>query len=269
VSRRESTFVVAHFSENSMKIATTLNGVLNRFGYRISRKPEPRMPVEATARDIEILRLVSEYTMTTPERIWALISAVRYVTGHVPGDFVECGVWRGGSAMVMAYSLLDMGIRDKKLWLYDTFQGMTQPSLEDVELSSGENAETLLRASEKSDKERDIWCFSPLAAVAANLQKTGYPAEQVKLVKGDVLQTLHVDTPDLISLLRLDTDWYASTKEELEVLYPKLHSGGVCIIDDYGYWGGSKKAVDEYLESNGIRVLLQRIDDTGRMFIKP
>ena len=251
-----------------MKISTVFNGVLNQFGYKISKKLDARMPVEATARDIEILRLVSEYTMTTPERIWALMSAVRYVTGHVPGDFVECGVWRGGSAMVMAYSLLDLGIRDKKLWLYDTFEGMTEPSLEDVELSSGEKAQTLLSRTERS-KERDIWCFSPMEDVAANLRKTGYPMAEVNLVKGDVLETLHSKSPDQISLLRLDTDWYASTKEELEVLYPKLQSGGVCLIDDYGYWGGSKKAVDDYFDNNRIRVLLQRIDDTGRMFVKP
>jgi len=253
-----------------MKIKVAINNLLNKFGYRVSRTNEVNMPIEATKRDLEILGLVREYTMTSHERIWALMSAIRYVTTlRMSGDFVECGVWRGGSAMVMALTLLDLGLSNKKIWLYDTYEGMTEPTSEDIEFCSGELAETLLRRVSKKSQARDIWCFSQIDDVATNLRSTGYPMSNVNLIKGDVLHTLNVDIPDQISLLRLDTDWYYSTKKELELLYPKLQTGGVCIIDDYGYWGGSKKAVDEYLKDNEISVLLHRIDNTARLFIKP
>lgn len=244
--------------------------VFGRFGYGLVRQDASKvLPVEATPRDREILQLVREYTMTTPERIWALLSSVKYVVANkIPGALVECGVWRGGSAMVMAYALQDCGDTERRLWLYDTFEGMTEPSNADVELATGKSASSLMEITKK-EGQRNIWCDSPLEEVTNNLLRTGFPMEHVQLVKGDVLETLRTRVPEKIALLRLDTDWYESTKAELEVLYPRLQSGGVCIVDDYGYWEGSMKAVDEYLATNGTHVLLHRIDETGRMFIKP
>jgi O-methyltransferase len=253
-----------------MPLRKSLRFVLSSFGYELVRRDAAKaFPVEATPRDRQILELVQPYTMTTPERIWALLSAVKYVVANnIPGAFVECGVWRGGSAMAIAYALKDCSKTDRTLWLYDTFQGMTEPSLADVELATGRSASSLMQASKKAG-ERNVWCDSPLEEVRKNLLSTDFPMDHVQLVKGDVLQTLQVQVPEQISLLRLDTDWYQSTKFELEVLYPRLQRGGICIVDDYGYWGGSKKAVDEYFATNAIRALLHRIDDTGRMFIKP
>lgn len=253
-----------------MPLRRSVDFVLGRLGYDLVRRDVSKVfPVEATQRDREILGLVQEYTMTTPERIWALLSAVKYVAANdIPGALVECGVWRGGSAMAMAYALQDCKQAGRALWLFDTFEGMTEPSTADVELATGRSAAALMKASKKEGK-RNVWCDSPLEEVTNNIRKTGFPIERVHLVKGDVLQTLRTRVPEQISLLRLDTDWYESTRMELEVLYPRLQRGGICIVDDYGYWGGSKKAVDEYFASNGIHVLLHRIDDTGRMFVKP
>lgn len=89
-------------------------------------------------------------------------------------------------------------------------------------------------------------------------------SSQVILIEGDVLETLvkTQNIPGKISVLRLDTDWYESTKKELEVLYPKLAVGGVLMIDDYGYWGGAKKAVDEYF-ADIPRPFLQYTDSAG------
>jgi O-methyltransferase len=88
------------------------------------------------------------------------------------------------------------------------------------------------------------------------------------LVPGRVEETLAFDLPDQIALLRLDTDWYESTKVSLEQLYPRLVPGGVLIIDDYGHWQGCRKAVDDYFYKTDQKILLQRIDYTGRIGIK-
>jgi O-methyltransferase len=85
---------------------------------------------------------------------------------------------------------------------------------------------------------------------------------------GKVEDTFPKDTPDKIAILRLDTDWYESTRHELIHLYPKLSIGGVLIIDDYGHWEGARKAVDEYINDNTLRILLNRIDYTGRIAVK-
>jgi hypothetical protein len=106
------------------------------------------------------------------------------------------------------------------------------------------------------------------ADVEANVRSTGYPFEQFTFVEGDVSQTLQQTVPEKIALLRLDTDWYESTKTELEVLYPRLSVGGVCIFDDYGHWQGARRAVDEYFDGLGYRPYMHPIDYSGRVLIK-
>ena len=89
-----------------------------------------------------------------------------------------------------------------------------------------------------------------------------------RFVEGDVAQTLHQSAPETIALLRLDTDWYESTRLGLEVFYPRLSVGGVCILDDYGHWQGARKAVDEYFGGQSYRPFMHPIDFSGRLFIK-
>lgn len=206
--------------------------------------------------------------MTSAERLWALIRAVRYVVDNaIPGDFVECGVWRGGSAMAIALTLKDLGA-ERQLWLYDTFAGMTAPTGNDVQAGTGKSAGHLLSRARK-DESNKVWCIASLDDVTANMASTAYPPERVVYRVGDVAETLLDARPAEIALLRLDTDWYESTKVELEVLFPLLRPGGVCIVDDYGHWEGARQAVDEYLGAHQLKPLLHRIDDTGRIFIKP
>jgi len=114
-----------------------------------------------------------------------------------------------------------------------------------------------------------MWALAPLERVQQNMASTGYPAELVRYHKGKVEDTLPEAAPDGVALLRLDTDWYESTRHELVHLYPRLASGGVLIIDDYGFWRGSREATDEYLESVGWPVLLTRVDQSGRIGVKP
>lgn len=231
--------------------------------------PKSALPPEASNRDREILSQVQPFTMTSSDRLWSLMQAVRYVVqANIAGDFVECGVWRGGSAMTMAMVLSELRRKDRRIWLYDTFEGMTPPTQHDVENHTGRTAQDLLKASGR-ETGRNVWCIASEEDVTANLQTTGYPSEMLTIRKGDVVQTLKQDLPERIALLRLDTDWYESTEAELQHLYPRLVSGGVCIIDDYGYWRGARKAVDEYFHAHSIHALVHKIDFTGRIFIKP
>ena len=212
------------------------------------------------AASLSVLRRVLPYTMTSPARIVAVCSAVKYVeANNIPGAFVECGVWKGGSSMAAALTF----VVPRPLFLFDTFAGMSAPTEQDRSARSGELASAMLG---KAGRHENIWCYSPLDEVKRNMDSTGYPSAQVSYVTGKVEDTIPDRAPQQIAILRLDTDWYESTRHELEHLYPRLSPGGVLIIDDYGYWAGARKAVDEYF---GGSVFLSRIDHTGRVAIKP
>jgi hypothetical protein len=242
---------------------------MSYFGYVITKVNDTDLPIESTDNDKNIMALVRPYTMTSSDRVWSLINAMNYINeASIFGDIVECGVWRGGSAMVIASKLSEYGCSDKKIWLYDTFQGMTEPSEFDVEASSTISAAELLSINKK-EEGNNVWCVASKEDVINNLSKTSFPLNLIEIIEGDVGLTLDTKYPESIALLRLDTDWYESTRKELEVLFPRLAIGGVCIIDDYGHWQGAKKAVDEYLHKHNIKVLMHKIDHTGRVFIKP
>jgi len=204
--------------------------------------------------------------MTSDERISALCHAVRYISRlKVPGDIVECGVWRGGSIMATALTLLGIGDNARILHLFDTFDGMPPPGDVDRTAATKTQASVLLK---QADRLSDVWAFSPLDEVRANVLSTGYPHSNFRFVKGRVEDTVPRNGPDQISVLRLDTDWYESTKHELVHLYPRIVPGGVLIVDDYGFWEGARKAVDEYFSEYREPILLNRIDSTGRVAVK-
>lgn len=226
------------------------------------------LPPDLDAAALETIRQVRPYTMTSPERLYALIQAARYVSAaSVPGDIVECGVWRGGSMLAAARTLLESDEAGRELYLFDTFEGMSAPTERDV-APDGSTAEALLRASNRDDPT-SAWCYATQDDVAATMARSGYPAHRTHLVKGKVEDTIPGRAPARIAILRLDTDWYESTRHELEHLYPRLSPGGVLIVDDYGHWAGCRQAVDEYFIARGEHVLLNRVDYTGRIAIKP
>ena len=242
----------------------------SRAGLSVSRTSSlhSRLPIEATAADRATIDFVRPYTMTSSERVWSLLHAVDYVVGQpVEGDFVECGVWRGGSVMAMTRRLGELSKTDRTIWLYDTFEGMTAPTANDVEATSGITAEQMLATTQVGDGN-NVWCVASEEDVQRNVGLTGYPRERFRFVRGDVAQTLQTDVPEQIALLRLDTDWYESTKVGLEVLYPRLSVGGVCILDDYGHWQGARRAVDDYFQDLGARPFMHPIDFSGRVFLK-
>jgi O-methyltransferase len=218
--------------------------------------------------DRALVKRVKPFTMTTPERIVGLRAAVQYVCANrLPGDFVECGVWRGGSTMAAALTFMEMGDVSRDLWLFDTFEGMPPPQDVDVRYD-GVSAQALLDSREKTVEDH-YWAIAPLEDVSANLASVGYPREKVHCIKGRVEETIPAQAPATIALLRLDTDWYESTKHELEHLYQRVTPGGVIVIDDYGWYAGARKAVDEFIATLAFKPLLNRIDRTGRLLIKP
>jgi len=206
-----------------------------------------------------ILERVRRYTLTPPDRIAVMCGAVDYLVDRaVPGAFVECGVWKGGSLMACALRLLDRGVSDRELVAFDTFDGGTDPSPEDVDYRG------VVQVPQGPGAQLPI--DADLASVTANLHSTGYPADRIRLEAGDVMKTVPAAAPAQIALLRLDTDWYDSTKHELEQLYGRLEVGGVLLIDDYGHYAGARKATDEFFA--GTRIFLQRIDYTARIAVK-
>lgn len=245
-----------------------LYGLANALAQRVGLEIRPSgLKSDFERPSVETISRVQKQTMTTPERLYALIKAVNYIVdAGVQGSIVECGVWRGGSMMAAALTLLQRGKSDLDLYLFDTFEGMPAPTAKDVDFRGQAAADRL--AAERRSKSSELWAYSPLDEVRLNLASTGYCPERIHYVPGRVEDTLPDAAPAEIALLRLDTDWYESTKHELTHLYPRLARGGVLILDDYGHWAGARTAFDEFAEENGLRLLLNRIDNAGRIAVK-
>jgi O-methyltransferase len=225
-------------------------------------------PADIPAEDRRLIAEVMPYTMTGPERVFHLIESMRYLQANaIGGAIVECGVWRGGSMMACAKTLVALGDCTRELFLFDTFEGMPPPAAVDVRYD-GESAKAILESQPRSD-ENAYWAVAPLEAVRENMRATGYPMDKVHFVRGRVEETLPAAAPAAIALLRLDTDWYESTRHELQHLYPRLARAGVLIIDDYGWWQGARAATDEFLAGLATRPLLHRLDFVARACVKP
>jgi len=239
----------------------------NIFRKLMGRKATETLPPDFEEDHRATVAKVKPYTMTSPARLFSLIEAVKYIHRHgIAGDIVECGVWKGGSMLAAADTLVALNDTSRMLYLYDTYEGMPPPTSDDVNYM-GEAAAQILEKDQ--DKEHNlVWAYSALDVVKATMRLSRYPAASIHYVKGKVEETIPGTVPERIALLRLDTDWYESTKHELVHLFPRLQPGGVLIIDDYGFWKGARKAVDEYFAENKIRILLNRIDETGRIAIK-
>lgn len=253
-------------------IKKSIQAIFNGFGLEIRKKAstEVKMPVELTKEEVEIVNYIKKnnLSMASYERLWATLMACKYsIDQNIEGDFVECGVWRGGNALIAAALFRLYGV-NKKVYCFDTFGGMTPPTEKDRHASNNKSAlEDFLKNQTDTHNE---WCYASLEDVKNNFKQFGLLNENVVFVKGDVCKTLDIEEniPKTISVLRLDTDWYESTKKELEVLYPRISIGGPLLIDDYGHWAGSKEATDEYFKKYNNRPFFQYTDYTGRVAIK-
>jgi O-methyltransferase len=249
-----------------------LRSTLNLIGLELKREASATIafPVELTTQEKDFFVYVRDnnLSMASDERLFTTMLACKHVVERdIEGDFLECGVWRGGNA-VLAAAIFRLYGSKKKVYLFDTFEGMTEPTELDRYAATGRGA--LQEFRDHQQESHNDWCYASIDDVRNSFLKVDLLSDNVIFVKGDVLTTLAeaANIPAHISVLRLDTDWYESTKKELEVLYPLLSVGGALIIDDYGHWAGSKKATDEYFTNCGGRPLLQYTDYTGRAGIK-
>ena len=253
-------------------VATPVRRLLHAAGLDIIRWPPQRpYPPDFDCDEIAAIEAARPYTLTCPERIVALRRAVHYLAANaIPGALVECGVWKGGSMMTVACTLETLGVRDRDLYLFDTFRGFYTykgiPRPTEVDVSyAGERALDTWARDQGPDGPVETGCKEVVRGVLAS---SGYPMERVHFVEGNVVDTIPASAPDQIALLRLDTDWYESTLHEMEHLFPRLARGGVLIIDDYGYWLGSQKATQEYLARSKTPLFLHRIDFSSRIAVK-
>lgn len=246
-----------------MKLRQAFKKIFRKMGYSVSVYSE--YDIDSDHEFIDIYTKCKPYTMVARERCYALYNAVKYIVRNkVQGDFVECGVWKGGSSMIIAYTLQSVGEISRTIWLYDTYEGMSEPTEHDVFSLNGVKATHKWSENDKTDK---FWCESSLEEVRNNMNLTNYPADNIRFVKGKVEDTIPAEMPSQISLLRLDTDWYESTLHELNHLYPVLSRGGALVLDDYGSWDGARKAVDEYVARDGVMILLNKTHN-GRIGVK-
>jgi len=224
---------------------------------------------DAEPRFRELYERCKPYTMTSIERLYSLYMSVEYIVkAEIPGDLAECGVWRGGSCMMMAYTLLSLGKCDRHIMLYDTFEGHPQPDPKrDIDLWGNRAHDEWRQRTERCEVEG--WASASIDEVRQNLARTGYPVDKLRYIKGMVEETARQNASQRLSLLRLDTDWYESTRSALRHLYPSLASGGVLILDDYGHYKGQRDAADEYFQEIGEHLLLHRIDYSCRVAVKP
>ena len=190
--------------------------------------------------------------MCPPAAHWSIIQSINYISKKkIPGDFVECGVFKGGNLILMNH-LRNRFNLNNKIFAFDTFEGMSEPTI---------------YYKQRNEK----WCYGGLEEVKKNINlfDNNY-VQNFNFIKGKVEDTLKINDnlPQKISLLRLDTDFYESTKIEMEILFPRLVKGGILIVDDYGHWKGSQKAVDEYLDLKNNFHFLHRVDYGTRLLIK-
>ena len=205
---------------------------------------------------------ISEYTMVSPERAYATYQACHYVsTNRIEGDFVECGVYRGGMGILAALTFAKFQ-QPRRIWLFDTYSGMVEPTDIDEDRTGLPAAQALA--------EDPTMCLATLDEVKRNIRLSGFSEDQFRFVQGDVSQTLNDrnNIPNAISVLRLDTDWYESTKIELETLYPVVNKFGIVLVDDYGHWVGARKAVDDFVDAAATPLFVARTDSTGVSFVK-
>ena len=242
-----------------------LRALFLKLGLEVRRTGAVAFDMYSDKEFMAVFERCKPFTMTSVERMYSLYQAIRYVIQRgIPGDIVECGVWRGGSTMLCCEVMRAMGEVSRGVYLYDTYTGMAEPSDVDVD-AQGNPAKAVWKRRNRGDHNE--WVYASLDEVRANLLGTGYPESKLHFVKGKVEETIPLVAPEQIALLRLDTDFHASTLHELMHLYPRIAPSGILILDDYGAWKGARPAVDQYFSEHGP-VLLNRIDSGGRLVFR-
>jgi O-methyltransferase len=218
---------------------------------------EPQRPFVERNRELGLDWPAEAETMIGMQRLTSLQHCVETVLAEdIPGDLVECGVWRGGACILMRAVLAAYGDKTRCVWLADSFAGLPRPDT----------------AKYKADQWHRLDLFAPILAVSeaevrANFQRYGLLDDQVRFLPGWFKDTLPDAPIDRIAVLRLDGDLYESTIQALDALYPRLSPGGFCIIDDYNMVS-CRQAVTDYRAKHGISAEIVDIDGTGVLWRK-
>ena len=242
--------------------------ILHKFGFNIKLGDYQAQYPELNKVELDFLKsvLAASITMTSFESLTTLALACKYIVKNkISGDFVEAGVWRGGSSIVAKKFLTG----ERSYYLFDTYTGMTEPTIHDSRVGASSNTSTVEHWKNQSKSTHNEWAFASLEEVKKNFRSFNVLDSSINFIKGNVLETLlGSNLPKKISLLRLDTDFYDSTLIELQVLWPRLVSGGILILDDYGHWDGARRAVDEYFEKETDVLMVPIAGGGGRIVIK-
>lgn len=242
-----------HFGWKSKVWAQVVRPLLDRAHLDVVK----RVPVRPEIRDDGRDWPPWAETMVGVKRLSSLRECVtQVIRDGVPGDLLEAGTWRGGSAIYMRAVLEALGDPDRTVWVADSFEGLPPPDAESYPADAGDTWHTW-----------DELAVS-LPQVQANFAKYGLLDDRVRFLKGWFRDTLPVAPVERLAVLRLDGDMYESTLDTLRPLYPKVAEGGFVIVDDYGGLSPCKQAVDEYRSDYGITAPLQEIDWTGVLWRK-
>ena len=249
-------------------IKKILNNILSYFNHSIIHSDElgylkkNTIIEEKNEYEKNLITKAKKFTSVGTIPTWMLINSIKYIhKNKIEGDFVEAGVFRGGN-LIIYKEMNDILKLNNKIYAYDTYEGMPQPN-EKLDIKWNNTKADYVYNHVKKDN----WCKCSLDNVKSNLLSEINNLDNIIFIKGLVEDTLKIEKnlPKKISLLRLDTDFYESTKIELEILFPRLSQGGILIIDDYGNWKGAKKAVDDYFKNSPFLIYL---DHGVRMLIK-
>lgn len=225
-----------------------INNVLMFFGYKISRKIQKKMLSKKFLENYNKSKNLSSFNL---EFFLFLELSLDYLfkRNRIEGDVVECGVFKGANCRFICDYLKSINYENINIFLYDTFEGMPCASSNDINIFTKKNYNFYLKKMQKNNEVDNFYKYENIENVKKLLFQTNYNKNKIHFIKGLVEETIPKTIPNKISLLILDTDYYDSTKHELQHLYPLVEKGGIIIIDDYGTWSGVKKAVDEYFDN--------------------
>lgn len=272
-----------------MYLKKYIRPLINATGFDLVRY---RSPIEANLKIDEHLgyeleteasaciQIVKNNTMLSKRKLVTLYQQVVYCEkNNVQGDFVECGVWKGGAVGLMALANLNTAAHRKRhLHLFDAFQEICEPDVDfDGERAVREVMEMTGRIGHDQGRLQSLTGVYDKLGGPGTLDENknlleniiSYPTEFIHYHKGWFQNTIPTDHQDIekIAILRLDGDWYASTKVCLDYLFDKVVKGGVVIVDDYGTYDGCKRAVDEFLAARSLTFFFHSIDSDARYII--
>ena len=265
--------IMGYFGFNIIKVPRSTGNILKD---RLSKYQNKGFFYEKEA--FEAIKIISSNTMLTYETLVTLFEQVVYCEKNkIEGDFVECGTWKGGAIGLMALANLQFGKERRRLHLFDAFEEICQPDEEHDDEKLIAEVKKLTKIKNFGNKLIPLKGIYDQFGGPGTLQENknllekniNYPNQFLNYHVGWFQETVPQDANQIneIAILRLDGDWYESTKICLDYLFDKVVDNGLVIIDDYGYSTGCKKAVDNFLESRKLYPILIYVSSTCRYFI--